>query len=229
MATRSRSPASRSARALAACLLLAGCAETAARHLEERVAIHADAAPRPDGFHYCHGYGCDRRVVLALSPAAWLEVTAPLRRPPADAAAERRALAEAARRFEFATARLAGTDGDLGGTFPGMGREGQLDCVDEAVNMTQFLRLVEAAGLLRRHAPGRLAHRGNLYDAWPHVTATLELRDPPAGSGEAPRRFAIDAWFFDSGTAPVVVPLEAWRAGGDPGELCPEPAGGCVL
>ncbi len=199
----------RVAGALCGLLLATGCAEAARSSLDARVVGLGDARPTSDRFHYCHGYGCDRRVLLALSDESWARITAPLRPPPADAAAERRAVARAAARFERAASAQAGTADDLGGTFAGLGREGQLDCVDEAVNMTQFLRLLDGDGLLRRHRIGSTAHRGNLFDAWPHVAATLVQHDDG-------RRFAVDSWFFDSGVEPVILPLEVWLEGGEP-------------
>jgi hypothetical protein len=192
---------------LALSWLLAGCAGLATQDLRQRLATLADQSPSPGAFAFCRGYGCQERLRLALSPADWREVTAALRGPPADAAAERRALASAAQRFERAAGRLAGTRGDLGGTFAGAFRTGQLDCVDETANTLQLLRMLQAEGLLRRHRIGLPVHRGNLIDRWPHVSATLVER----GSG---RCWVLDPWQRDAGRQPQVLPVAAWT--GDP-------------
>lgn len=194
-------------------VVLGGCADLVTSDVRQRVRDYTDASPALTAFHYCYGYGCARRVTLSLSPEDWSRITRPLQAPARDAASERLSLARAAAAFERVTGRLAGTDGDLGGTFTGMARDGQLDCIDETANMVQFLRLLEGAGLLRRHTVGPVERRGNLIDAWPHVTATLTEK----ATGD---RFAIDSWYRDHGVPPIVVSLADWRVGIEPQVAC---------
>ena len=97
-----------------------------------------------------------------------------------------------------------------GGAFPGCGRNGQLDCVDEATNTTVFLRILESQRLLRRHEVGQPVTRASFSFDWPHSTATVTER----GSGRA---YGIDSWFYDNGEDAVVVPLDQWLAGWSPG------------
>lgn len=130
--------------------------------------------------------------------------------PPApDAATERRQIATAIARLEQTIGAKTGTDADRGGTFPGFGRKGQMDCIDEATNTETYLRLLEAAGHLRHHRVVGTATRGFFVRGWPHMAAVIEER--PGGA-----RYVVDSWFHDNGVAPELVPLTAWTAGWRP-------------
>ncbi len=174
-------------------------------------------APRPGAFSVCHGHGCEERTPVSLSPAEWARVAALFRPPPADAAAERRAVACAIGLLERLVGPRTGTVADLGGTFPGLGRPGQMDCVDEAFNTETYLRMLADAGLLRFHAPDGYAIRGYLVMGWPHATAVMRER----GTGE---RWAVDSWFEDNGRPAHVVPLGRWMLGWRPSPADPSPA-----
>ena len=92
--------------------------------------------------------------------------------------------------------------------FTASGDPEQLDCVDEAVNTTTYLRLIAERGLLRWHRAGLPANRLlDLVNA--HNTAVVT--DTSTGIA-----YAVDSWFYDNGTPAVVLPLATWRAGWDP-------------
>jgi hypothetical protein len=138
--------------------------------------------------------------------------------PPApDAAAERRQIATAVARLEQTIGPKTGTRGDLGGTFHGFGREGQMDCIDEATNTETYLRLLEAAGHLRHHRVVGTATRGFFVRGWPHTAAVIEER---AGGA----RHVVDSWFHDNGVPPELVPLTDWEAGWRPSPAGAAPA-----
>ncbi len=161
----------------------------------------------PASFDFCSDHGCKVQQPVHFTDADWTEITLPLATPAEDAAAERLAVAEAVGRFETAAARQTGTGVDDGGThtFPG---PRQLDCVDESVNTTRFLTMLDKAGLLHFHQRGRPVHRA-FAGGFSHMTATLRALD---GSGS----WAIDSWFWDSGQPAEVVPLDSWLAGWNP-------------
>ncbi len=193
--------------------LAAGCATTAPDG--------GGPIPRPEAFAVCHGHGCEQRTPVSLTPAEWARVAALFRPPPADAAAERRAVACAVGLLERLVGPRTGTAGDLGGTFPGLGRPGQMDCVDEASNTGTYLRMLADAGLLRFHVPDGRATRGYFVMGWPHTTAVMRER----GTG---RRWAVDSWFEDNGRPARIVPLGLWRRGwrpppGEPPPACTRP------
>lgn len=207
-------------------VLPGGCAPAGpSTYGRDKVAEVAGAEARPDRLVYCHGHGCARRSELLLSTADWRAVGAAFDPLPRDAAGERAALARAAAAFERLAGPRTGTTGDRGGSFHAWGEPGQLDCIDEAVNMTQLARLLAARGLLRHHGVGDPVRRGNFLDAWPHFAASLQ----DLGDG---RRWVLDAWYFDSGQQVLLLPYERWLAGLEQGDLaCLERAGdmqGCL-
>ncbi len=193
----------------AAALLLTACSGgLTARYGQTVLDRVAPETPAPDGLVYCTGHGCAERHDLALTPSDWQKIAAhfdPLPRTPAE---ERRRLAAAAATFETIAGQYTNSSEDLAGTFAGFGRSGQLDCIDEAVNMTQLARLLTAEGLLHHHTPDLPVQRGNLLDGWPHYAASLKERS----SG---RSFVLDGWYRDNGEQALVLPLEIWRAGID--------------
>ena len=202
--------ASRSLLFLLAVLALGGCAgQTMSPDAEALVAQYQAEPPGPERFPYCYTHGCQRIEETGLTTGEWAAITGlfvPVAEGPE---AERARIAAASALFERSVGARIGTAGDVGGTFTGMGRVGQLDCVDEATNTTLLLTMLAAEGLLRWHDVGPLAHRGMIIDRWPHVTATVIARH---GGG----RFTVDTWFFDNGQEAVVVPVKQWMDGWSP-------------
>jgi len=187
---------------LTAFLALAACAG----HEEARIGGMAAADPTPAHFSLCHGNGCRLRTDISLSSAEWQEVRAFFTPAPADAIAERHQISLAIGRLEILAGRQAGTLDDA----PGMGthwnEDGQLDCVDETVNSTQYMRMMAADGLLHFHHVGSPAHRFVLSAWGPSNTAT-------AIENATGKIYAIDSYFLANGEPASVVPLDVWTAG----------------
>ncbi|MGP1254275.1 MAG: hypothetical protein ACTS10_07685 [Kiloniellales bacterium] len=193
----------------AAALVLTGCSGSlSARYGQTVLDRVAPETPAPDSLVYCTGHGCAERHDLALTSREWQTIAAHFDPLPEDSAEERRRLAAAAATFETIAGQHTNSSKDRAGTFAGFGSSGQLDCIDEAVNMTQLARLLTAEGLLRHHAPAMPVQRGNLLDGWPHYAASLQERS----SG---RSYVLDGWYRDNGEQALVLPLEVWRAGID--------------
>ncbi len=192
--------------ALAAALLaVAACARTSDRLVER----YGGPAPSPSRFTVCYNHGCRTQTVVRLSAVEWAEIEAEFGPPAVDAAAERERVARAVARIERLVGARTGTAGDLGRNGAAPYWQGQLDCIDEAVNTTTYLHMMQAGGLLQWHQVGPPAHRGLSIGRWPHNTAVIQ----ETVSGAA---FAVDSWFFDNGLSPPIVPLEAWRQGWSP-------------
>jgi hypothetical protein len=166
-------------------------------------------AATPEHFSVCHGYSCRDIDTLALDPAQLKTLTALFDKPPPDAAAERKRLATAIASMERWVGPRTGTDHDLGGTFPGFGKPGQMDCIDESTNTTTYLTLFASRGWLRFHRVAARMTRGFLPLAWPHTTAVII----ETATGQ---RYAVDSWFLDNGQPPFILPLEIWQAGWKP-------------
>jgi hypothetical protein len=167
------------------------------------------ASPTPQHYSVCLDHSCATIVTDALTDSEWLEVTAPLRRPPGGASAEQAAIGRSMALFETVVGRHTGTSGDRGRNASGFGQPGQLDCIDESTNTTTYLKLLERDGLLRYHRVAERATRFGLFVGMPHSTAVIE--ELHSGS-----RYAVDSWFFDNGQPPHIVRLEDWYSGQDP-------------
>ena len=88
--------------------------------------------------------------------------------------------------------------------------KGQLDCIDESINTTSYLQMLDKAGHVRFHDVGSIALRGNRFDLMLlHNTATLIDRESVVS-------YAIDSWFRANGIAPDVVLLDEWIEGWKP-------------
>jgi len=170
-------------------------------------------AATPEHFSVCQGYSCRDISTHALDAAELQTLTTLFDKPPPDAAAERARLADAIAAMEHWVGARTGTDRDLGGTFPGHGQPGQMDCIDESTNTTTYLTLFAARGWLHFHNVAARMTRGFLPLAWPHTTAVIN----ETGTG---RRYAVDSWFLDNGQAPFILPLEIWRRGWKPPRHC---------
>lgn len=160
--------------------------------------------PTPSAFSVCYDRSCTRVDRLALEPEQWEAVRVHFDPPPADAAAERAAAAAAVAEMERIVGPLTGTDGDLAEN-DGTTSAYAMDCIDESTNTTSYLRIFEAAGLLRFHSVGDRVTRGWFVLGWPHTTAVLQER---GGGGD----WAVDSWFHANGELPELVPIEVWRA-----------------
>jgi len=198
---------------LISAVLLSACES----HEEHRVAKLVEANPTPAKFSVCHGNSCRLRSPISLSAAEWAQVRAVFDPAPVDAREERQRIARATGLLEILVGRQAGTLDDA----PGMGvhwnPDGQLDCIDEATNSTEYLRMMAADGLIRFHEIGLPANRF-VITAWgPSNTATINER----ATGKV---FAVDSYFRANGQPSDILPLDVWMAGWVP-EDGPPPGG----
>lgn len=165
----------------------------------------------PGNLAVCYDHGCESVRRIDLDDAHWETVTSPLAQAAADPAAEREQLRRAVAAFERVVGRLAGTADDRGGdlaTFRTL--RPQLDCVDESINTTTYLTLLEDAGLLRWHSVEPRARRGYLlFGGFFHYSAVI--REHATG-----QRWAVDSWFRDNGEPPDVIAFEVWQDGWSP-------------
>lgn len=197
---------------LALLVALAGCSNTAE---EARVAKLVLEEASFETVPVCHGSGCTQRTEVRLNDDDWSKVDAVFLAQPKSAAEERERIALAIGIMEILVGPQAGTRDDAGRNVTSRHQGEQLDCVDEAVNTTTYLRLIAERGLLRFHDVGLPANRVlDLVDA--HNTAVMVDR----GTGIS---YAVDSWFYANGSPAVIVPLVAWRSGYDPADDGPRP------
>ena len=200
---------------LAACLLAVACASTDSDGVVPIATVRAEYkldAVSPQGFTVCHEHGCQERTIVRLTAAQWDQVRALFSPASNDAGQERARIAQAVGLMERLVAPQAGTGGDVGGTFQGVGRgRGQLDCEDEAANSTQYLSMMRDDGLIRFHAIAGWAWRGHFIHGWPHTATVIEDQASHA-------RYSVDSWFEDNGKPAHIVPVQIWKNGWTPGQ-----------
>ena len=178
--------------------------------------------PNPARFNICYGHGCAHLAWVNLSAEQWQQVRMAFAKPADTAAEERTQIAAAVALLESIVGALTGTAGDKGGDWEGLGLPGQMDCIDESINTTIYLRMLQKDDLIPRHSVADRATRWSIF-SWPHTTAVITER-------ESLERWAVDSWFLDNGEPPFVLPLAIWKSGWKPpkgealkGELRPQP------
>lgn len=156
----------------------------------------------------CFGGGCAESRIIALTPREWQQVEAIFNSPTPSSLTpetERKNIAQAIGLLERLIGEKTNTSSDRAGTFNNSDYPGQLDCNDEAINTTTYLRLMQQQGLIKLHAVEDLRTRNFFFTGWPHTTAVMH----EATSGN---RFAVDSWFYDNGKPATIVPFDVWKA-----------------
>jgi hypothetical protein len=154
----------------------------------------------------CQGGGCAESQVISLTAAEWQKVETIFQaQQPFTAENERKNIAQAIGLIERLVGEKTGTAGDRAGTFDNSDYAGQMDCNDEAINTTSYIRLMQQQGLIKLHAIEDLRTRNFFFTGWPHTTAVIH----ETASG---KRFAVDSWFYDNGETASIVPFEVWKA-----------------
>ncbi|GAB1412250.1 MAG: hypothetical protein LC123_00880 [Burkholderiales bacterium] len=169
--------------------------------------------PTPDRMSICHGNGCVLLSQVSLASGQWhqlRDVFLPLTN---SAEEEREKLRRAIALMEQFVGAMTGTWRDKGGTFNG--GEGQMDCIDESINTTLYLTMLQKFGLMRLHRVEDRATRGWFLAGWPHTTAVISEIAMNRENGTY-RLWAVDSWFLDNGEPPFILPLETWKAGWEP-------------
>jgi hypothetical protein len=163
----------------------------------------------PTSYYVCHGYGCQEHSLIGLGKAEWQTVHSLFRRPAPNAIAERQRVASAIALFEQASGRKTGTESDSPKTPFSFFDKSQLDCVDESINTSTYLNMLQRFGMLRWHRPAVPVRRGNPLTFDIHFSGSLvELQ-----SGE---RYVVDSWFFANGKKPAIIPVKIWQTGWHP-------------
>ncbi|WEK49289.1 MAG: hypothetical protein P0Y66_16310 [Candidatus Kaistia colombiensis] len=163
----------------------------------------------PVTIRYCHGYGCKMRSPVTFSRGDLLSLKRILDGGTANPVAERAAISRADQWYERKAGAATGTSSDgAKDTYELFTPLSEIDCVDETVNTTTLLQLLDSRGWLRHHKAGRPANRGFLIDGrYPHNTATIVEK----ASG---RSWVVDSWVRANAQPPDIKPLDVWKREG---------------
>jgi hypothetical protein len=163
------------------------------------------------GFDVCIGGGCAEVINVSMTDDEWQTVVNVFVNAGviADAEQERSLIAGAIGVLESIVGAKTSTTTDRAGTFGNSDYPGQLDCNDEAINTTTYLRLMRQNGLIKLHEVEDTRTRNFFFNGWPHSTAVIH----EIASGQ---RFAVDSWFYDNGFPATIVPFKVWKSGFTP-------------
>jgi hypothetical protein len=160
-------------------------------------------------FEVCQGGGCAQFNQVSISELEWKSVEIFFSAKAINAVDERAQIAKAIGELEKIVGAKNGTSGDRAGTFDNADYQGQLDCNDEAINSTTYMRLLKQGGFMQFHEIEDMRTRNFFFTGWPHSTAVM--REIKTGA-----RFAVDSWFYDNGVAATIVPFAQWKANFQP-------------
>ena len=167
--------------------------------------------PSLNAFEICQGGGCVEVSQLNLSQAEWQPISQIFSSKAQNASQERAQIAKAIGALESVVGVKIGTTSDRAGTFDNSNYQGQLDCNDEAINTTTYMRLLKQNGLMQHHEIEDTRTRNFFFTGWPHTTAVIH----DIKTGE---RYAVDSWFYDNGAPAVIVPFAEWKANYEPAD-----------
>lgn len=191
-------------------VVLCGCAGTVEKNAYELMERYGNKNPAPSSFSICYAHGCIASAEVRLTGEEWDTVRQAFRPKAADAEGERRYIAKAIGILEAIVGRQTGTDGDRGGTFAGVFRKNQMDCVDEMVNTITYLVMMKDDGLLLFHDLVGTSTRGYfIWRGWPHIAAVI----PEKKTGE---EYVVDSSFLDNGYPAFIMPVRQWKKGWRP-------------
>jgi len=170
-----------------------------------------------DDIPVCHGFGCRYKDIVSISADEWNQIKAFFQPPATSPDEERRQIRKAAGWFEVIMGhhtpiyldqpkdnypdRFKSASEQRAGTSRDTGTIGQLDCVDDSLNMTTYLTLMDKAGLFKFHKAVERAYRRSAVDQ--HFAGQIEEID----TGQ---RWAVDSWFYGYGNLPVVEATKEW-------------------
>lgn len=177
----------------------------------EKALSHLSTSYDVDEIGYCYGHGCQHKGLVSLNEGQWLEIQKLFKAKELSPAEERQAITVAIGRIEAIAGQQNGTDKDKAGTFISDVGDRQLDCIDEAVNASNFISLIERDGLLKYHALREPMLRSWVNGNILHATAVLEQ---VAGNNSAKSNmWSVDSSFFKNGENATLSPLEQWQTG----------------
>jgi hypothetical protein len=164
------------------------------------------STPTLSSFEICHSGGCADSNTTSLNAQEWRKVSIIFAQKAQNAADERAQIANAIGQLEILVGDKIGTATDRAGTFDNSHYQGQMDCNDESINSTTYMRLLKQAGFMPLHEIEDTRTRSFFFNGWPHSTAVIH----EVATGE---RFAIDSWFYDNGHAATIVQFSQWKSG----------------
>lgn len=152
--------------------------------------------------YVCSAYGCKTRTNFTFKKPH-LDMLKKIMSYPKNASEERESLRVAISYIESIVGPATGTSEDRPsiGVF-GNGDNSQLDCVDEATNVTSYLMILNYNNLLKFHNIESPNWKGGIFK-WTHYAAVI--KDIRTGVN-----WAIDAGVGKNGEKPLIIEYSRW-------------------
>lgn len=174
---------------------------------------YVDPAATPEKFYVCHGYGCTYKTWAGFSDKEWVNISRIFAKKPKNAENERENIARAIGLMEKYAGNASGTAGDLGEARTKREDEAQMDCIDETINTSLYLRFLDEAGFLVYHRTVPPVHRGYFVDGmWPHNSAAVK-------ETATDKVYVVDSYYFANSEPARIVLLSDWVGGWRPPEI----------
>lgn len=170
--------------------------------------IEAPAYVTLNAIPVCFDFGCKNNATVSLPITEWNEVVGWFNPQATTAENERLQIKNAIGWMEVLIGRHTPTHRDLAFDLPVELTDtsnlfpGQQDCIDEAVNTTTYLRLLELNGFLKHHTVIEQAYRQAIFDQ--HWAG--QIRELATGD-----RYVVDSWFQPNGYLPVIQASKEWE------------------
>ena len=156
----------------------------------------------PQMIPVCYNFGCRIKEYVSLTVDDWSSVEVIFKPQTNSPQVERIRIGKAVAQMEKLVGKYTPIHRDIalnlgkGAEFPG-----QLDCIDESINTTTFLHILERYELIKHHKVIKRAYRRAAFDQ--HWTGQLEELNTAD-------RYVVDTWFYANGEMPVIQPTEEW-------------------
>lgn len=165
---------------------------------------YPDPDASPQKFIMCHGYSCSEQSITFFNDREWKNIQRIFRKKSKTAEAERIKISKAIALMEQYMGAALGTNTDLPKAPLTKKSKFELDCIDETVNTTKYLKFLFDDELLKFHVVGRPAYKGFLINGvYPHNSATIQ-------EIKTKNIFVVDSYIYKNGDEPNIRPLENW-------------------
>ncbi len=188
--------------------LLATISWSAEDFLARPISTHEKVAQlllsRPDDqrISICFNYGCQQRQMIQFGIEDKKHIKAIFIQSEEGRISERQAIADAIAYMESISGQQSPVHNDRAKNFNDKG-SGRMDCIDSAVNTTNYLRFISRLGLLKNHKLIQPVYRSPFMLGQHWSARIMEL-----SSGKT---FAVDSWASDNGQRPLIQKVSNWK------------------
>ncbi len=163
----------------------------------------SEEADEQNNIIVCYEYSCARVGLVELTGPEWNKIVELFKEESETPHQERQKISNAIALMEQLTGKKLDTSNDKAENAI-TDEPGQMDCIDESINTTRYLRYFVNKGWIKWHkVENRIERSPFFFDV--HWTAAVTDKSNN-------QVYAIDSWFRDNGREPVIITLQDWKA-----------------